>query len=136
MKSKLFTLLPALIFLGAALAGCKPDANEEFIQGVWFYNDEHLQNLPAESHLTDQWLFDRGTFQRATCCFVTADYSGNYRLLESEQDHLQLELYNLRGDIGNASLSRQDLLVITLTIQADEDSLQIDRASPYHRLTP
>ena len=136
MKLKTFTLLSTLIFLGAILAGCKPDPNEEFIQGVWFYNDEHLQNLPAESHLTDQWLFDRGTFQRATCCFVTANYTGNYRTLESKEDRLRLELYNLKGDIGNTSLSSKELLEITIIIHADEDTLKIDRAEPYLRMTP
>lgn len=118
------------------LAGCRMDPNEDFIQGIWSYEDPHLLAVVAEQHLTDQWIFDRGTFQNNACCFSEVYISGNYHITKNEGDHLVLELYNLKGDIQGKPVSRKDTLQINVVIHSEDDTLEIGRGGPYIRLNP
>ena len=43
------TLCVLLLCLSIVLVGCKKDPRVEFIQGVWYYKDAHLANIPSES---------------------------------------------------------------------------------------
>lgn len=126
----------ALIALIILLAGCVSDANEDFIQGIWYYNDEHLSSVPAESHLSDNWLFERGIFKNAACCFVKVNMQGRYSILESEENSLKLELYDIKGDRGGHSIPPQTTMIITILIDEENDTIKINRAEPYIRITP
>lgn len=125
-----------LIILVILLSGCKSDPNEEFIQGIWYYNDEHLSNIPAESHQSDTWLFENRFFQNASCCFVKSNLNGSYRIQESEKNSIKLELYNIDGDQGGNPISRQTTILITIEINQENDTIKINRTEPYFRITP
>ncbi|MCK4692003.1 MAG: hypothetical protein KAT23_00140 [Anaerolineales bacterium] len=125
-----------LIVLSASLTGCRLDPKIQFIQGVWSHNDPHLSNIPGESHLISQWIFDRGTFQHSACCFVTIYEHGNYSILKIEETKLTLELFNLQGGRQGLIHSKRDTMELTIVIDEDADTLKIGRESPYIRLTP
>lgn len=125
-----------LLFTALLLTGCKSDPNEDFIQGIWYYNSEHLANIPAESHQSDNWLFERRTFQNASCCFTKTNMRGSYRVLESEENTIELELYDIVGDQGGAAIQEGTTVVLTIVIDRENDTLKINRAEPYTRITP
>ena len=123
------------IWFSVFLTACKADQNEAFIQRVWSYKDPHLSNIPAESAQYDSWIIDRKTFQNESCCFSKASFNGNYRIVQSDEAKIVLELYNLSGDIQGSPLSRDDKLEITIKTDPDADTIQINRTGPYTRLT-
>jgi hypothetical protein len=127
------TMSLILVFL---LTGCSKDPNERFIQGLWYFKDPHLANIPAESAQETQWLFENGLFEAVSCCFSKFNLQGNYRILESEEDILTLELYNLAGDQQGVSVSRQDTTQFRIVLDRENDALTISRAGPFNRLTP
>jgi hypothetical protein len=118
------------------LTGCKSDPNEDFIQGIWYYNSEHLANIPAESHQSDNWLFERRTFQNASCCFTKTNMRGSYRILESDENTIELELYEIVGDQGGTAIPDDTTIVLTIIIDQENDTIKINRAEPYTRITP
>ncbi len=129
---KIKTLLPLLsLLLAIILAGCKLNPNDEFIQGTWVNHSEHFQNLTGEQHLTSTWAFSGGMFTFSACCFnIDTHQTGRYRILESEEDKLLLELFNVRGDEFSFS---GELLI---KINREDDTLSIAGASPYARIGP
>ena len=135
LLNKQLTVL-ALIALAFLLSGCVSDPNEAFIQGIWYYNDEHLSNIPAESHLSENWLFERGTFENVACCFVKVNMQGSYRILESEGNTLKLELFNIDGDQNGIPISKQATVLLTIVIDQENDTIKINRTEPYFRITP
>lgn len=126
----------ALFILAVLFSGCTSDSNDAFIQGIWYYNDEHLSNIPAESHLADNWLFERGTFENASCCFVKVNMQGKYRILESEGNTIRLELFNIEGDQEGIPISRNATIAIKIVIDQENDTIKINRTEPYFRITP
>lgn len=125
-----------LIVLAFFLIGCKSDPNEDFIQGIWYYNDEHLRSIVGESQQEDNWTFVNKTFQNTSCCFTKVNLQGSYSILESEENALELELFNIIGDQGGASVAKQTTMVIKIAIDQDNDTIIINRAGPYTRITP
>ena len=88
---------PFLLFtfsLLLTLAACRPDPNDQFIQGTW-----QLAETDADNRFFE-WRFDNGTFIRQQeIDSVTALYTtGQYRIIESEGDALTLELFDYSGD--------------------------------------
>jgi hypothetical protein len=124
-----------LVAIALLLSGCSQDPNVKFIQGVWEYKSEHLSNLPGESHLTDTWLFDRGTFKNDTCCFNKGTMQGKYSIVESEENTLKIELYDIQGDQGGHSISSRTEFLIIIEINHEDDTLEINHTDPYYRLT-
>jgi hypothetical protein len=113
------------------LAGCM-GANEEFIQGEWQFEEPHLRNLPAESHLTVVWNFDGGYFYNYSCCFnQNVELSGNYRILSEEGNVLILELYNMQGSEPSQGPGQ-----LRLEIEQATDTLKVYGAGPFTRMTP
>jgi hypothetical protein len=125
-----------MLLLAMALTGCKKDPNVEFIQGLWYYKDAHLANIPAESAQTTNWEFYNWTFTLDTCCFYEAYYSGYYRILESKDNKLTLELYHLQGTIGGTVLHRDDPMTIVIKIDPEADTIRITGDGPYTRVGP
>ena len=128
---------PLLVFsLTLALTGCKPDPNVQFIQGTWYYNDAHLGSVVAEPGQETYWTFDRGAFEFSTCCFYKAVQYGHYRVVESEGAELKLELFNIEGHVQGMSHSIPDARMLRIVIDAEADTLRIDREEPFSRTTP
>jgi hypothetical protein len=134
--ARLWLLLGVVLVLAAGLAGCKKDPRLSFIQGVWFYKDEHLKNFPGESAQVTNWEFDNGYFSVYSCCFTEVNFSGYYSATEREGDQLNLELFNLEGQNGSMALRKNDTATITVEIDPDSDTLMINGDGPYSRFSP
>jgi hypothetical protein len=130
------SILLYMLLFTLVLTGCKKDPRVEFIQGIWYYKDAHLANIPGESAQETDWEFNSWSFQVNTCCFYEAYYSGYFRVLESKDDGLTLELYNLKGQFADTVLSRDDTLTIIVKIDQAADTIRISGDGPYTRVTP
>jgi hypothetical protein len=133
VKSPLRVPLILLLF-ALLLAGCKSDPNEEFIQGQWYDNDNHLSNLAGESRQETSWYFEDKTFEVYGCCFTTMAFSGYYRVIKSEGDTLQLELYRLNGQNGNMIFKDTDVIPVEINIDRQADTLQFGSGDEYIRV--
>ena len=131
MENKTWLRLPALLLLLALLlTGCM-DANEEYIQGVWQYDSIHLRQMTSESELIVEWSFSGGVFEYSACCFNIDDYqTGRYRIVDSDEDSLTLDLFNVEG--GELAVDRQ----ITIKIDRENETLSINHAKPFIRIFP
>jgi hypothetical protein len=133
---KNFTLFGLILLTSLLLIGCKKDPKLSFIQGMWFYKDAHLANLPGESAQETTWQFDHGYFSVDTCCFVKAYYSGYYSVSERKENELILNLFNLQGQVGDIVLRRDDTMSATITIDQEQNAIYIDHAGPYSKASP
>lgn len=129
-------IILALIAFIILFTGCKSDPNETFIQGIWYYNDEHLRGIVGESQQEDRWLFDNRTFQNTSCCFVKTNFRGSYSILKSEENTLELELFDIVGDQGGMAISKQARMPLIIKINLENDTIEINRSGPYTRMTP
>jgi hypothetical protein len=129
-----FRILLILVLVALLLAGCKSDPNEEFIQGQWYDNDDHLSNLAGESRQETSWYFEDKTFEVYGCCFAPMDFSGYYRVVESEGDTLQLELYRLNGQNGNMLFKDTDVIPVEININREADTIQFGSGDEYIRV--
>ena len=130
------TLCVLLLCITIVLVGCKKDPRVEFIQGVWYYKDAHLANIPSESAQVTDWVFENGYFSMDSCCFVKMNYSGYYSIIDRAENELTLELYNLQGQAGDTVLYRTDTLSAIIKIDTEADTLKINNDGPYTRLSP
>jgi hypothetical protein len=133
VKPSLRALL-LLLLLTLALAGCKMDPNEEFIQGQWYDNDDHLSNLAGESRQETSWYFEDKTFEVYGCCFATVDFSGYYRVVKSDGDTLQLELYDLQGHSGNMLYKDTDVIFLEINLDREADTIKFGSGDAYIRV--
>ena len=124
-------LLASFFVVACVIVGCT-DANDQFIQGSWYYRDPHLDSVSGETYLEITWTFGNGTFEYFACCFnVRSHLAGRYRIVESKDDRLVLELFNIRGNGG------ADRIEIGIKINSEEDTLTIQASGPFTRtLTP
>jgi len=127
-------VLAILLLVSLSLTGCKMDANEEFIQGQWYDNNDHLSNIPAESREETFWSFDNKTFEVYGCCFVEMEYSGYYRVIKSDGDTLLLELYQLKGQSAGIVYSPSDTLELTIKIDRQADTIELGKSDPHIRV--
>ena len=125
-----------MLLLAVALTGCKKDPNVEFIQGNWYYRDAHLANIPSESAQATNWDFYNWTFTLDSCCFTESYFSGYYRVVESKDNKLTLELYNMQGQNGDTVLHKDDTISIVITIDQEADTIKIYSDGPYSRVSP
>ena len=123
----LLLVVSALVLL---LSACTSDENEAFIQGSWFYNDQHIQEQIGETFSETYWSFDRGTYETYTCCFMKFQQYGRYDILESEGDKLVLELFNIDGKFNSERAQ------IAVTIDRQADTISLLRAGPFTRMSP
>lgn len=132
-KAPLYILVIACSII---VAGCKRDPRVMFIQGLWYYKDAHLANIPGESAQETNWEFRNGYFSIYTCCFYKASYSGFYSITEREENKLTLEMFNLRGQAGDIIFDKYDTLGAVLKIDPEGDTLLINGDGPYTRIAP
>jgi hypothetical protein len=125
-----------LLGLSVALVGCKKDPKVEFIQGVWYYLDAHLANIPGESAQVTNWVFDNGYFSVDSCCFVQMNFSGYYSVSYRTESELTLELFNLQGQYGSMLLHRDDTMSAVIKIDTEADTVRINNDGPYTRVSP
>ncbi len=130
-------LLCGLVFLlPFILSGCKKDPQLAFIQGEWYYKDAHLANIPGESAQETSWVFDNGYFSVGSCCFVKSYFSGYYVVTDRKESTLNLELYHLKGQNGDAVLHKDDTLYAEISLNTEADTLTINSKGPYTRIKP
>ena len=118
------------LMLAFILGACVPDENELFIQGGWYYNDRHIQEVVGESYLETTWYFDRGTYETYTCCFVEFQQFGRYDILESEGDRIVLDLFNIDGKFNSERVQ------LGITIDRGADTIKLPGAGPFTRTGP
>ena len=128
----LHRLLLAVVCAAVALigAGCQTDANEQFIQGYWMYSDPHLGSVVSEKGQETVWAFDRGSFRMDACCMFEQHLSGRYRIFESQDDVLVLELFSLNGNL------RSETVQVRIVVDRENDTARIQRAGPFTRVSP
>jgi hypothetical protein len=129
-------LIIILIMSSVTLSGCKKDPRVTFFQGIWYYKNAHLANIPGESAQVTNWEFDNGFFSIYTCCFYKASYSGYYSVVERDENKLVLEMFNLRGQVGDLTFNKNDTINAVLKIDTETDTLFINGDGPYTRVTP
>ena len=132
-------VLLVLMALSVFLGGCKGDPNDDSIQGTWYRNDPHLANLSGEQQLESWWTFRQGivgTFEHYACCFVEVLQSGNYTVLNSDEETLVLELFNVRGHLSGISLKPDTAAEVRIKIDRQADTIKIDRTGPFVRRGP
>lgn len=133
LSIKPFTGVLLIMLLSLFLTGCKMEPNEEFIQGQWYDNNDHLSNLPGESRQESFWYFDNKTFETYGCCFTHWEFSGNYRVVESDEDEMILELYNLRGYSSSTVYHSDDVAMIEIDINWGDDTISLG-SDPFTRV--
>jgi hypothetical protein len=125
-----------LLCLSVVLVGCKKDPRVVFIQGVWYYKDAHLANIPSESAQVTTWVFENGYVSMDSCCFVKMNFSGYYSVTDRSENELTLELFNLQGQAGDTVLYRDDTLNAIIKINPEADTILINHDGPYTRNSP
>jgi hypothetical protein len=117
------------------LTSCQKDPNVAYIQGIWSHEDMHLAPIVGEEHLITRWIFDRGTFANDACCFLgETSLVGSYRVMESDENSLTLELYNIDGYQGPNPISNDAVTSLKITFQ-DDGTITIGRAAGFIRIS-
>lgn len=120
--------LAVLILCSVLLSGCM-GPTEIKVQGRWLFEEPHLKNLNAESHLTLTWVFDGGFFRHYACCFnIDMEVSGRYRVKEVQGDVITIELYDVQG---SASRFEGEIRIV---VSPDDDTLNIQGSGPFSRI--
>lgn len=119
--SKVRALSIILIFhILIGLSGCIFDQNDKFIQGKWYFANELEIERAGPVHMLDEWIFENGKFfHRNEVVFHHPNtLSGRYRIIESRQMYIELELYDLQGTLRYSN-------TVSMVIQIDEEKDEI-----------
>lgn len=119
-----------VIALVLILGACTPDPNEMFIQGNWYYNDQHILEAVGESFSEVYWTFDRGSYETFACCFVKFEQFGRYDVLKSEGDKLTLEFFNTDGKFNSERFQ------VGINIDREADTIIVQGTGPFVREKP
>lgn len=122
MNRNFFLLAVLFLFVGLLVASCKPDPNERFIQGVWDFANEKGDERSGKAHVFQRWEFREGRFYFVQQISTPETVEGYYRVIESEEDRIGLELYDLQGTI-----EWSDPGELWLTIDRESDTLRVQR---------
>lgn len=134
MTSRIKLLIVSIILLGSILmSGCKPDPIVEYIQGMWSYDDPHLREVVAESHWIESWIFDNGSFANRGCCFGEVNIVGSYRVIDSDENSVLLELYDMQGTQATHSIDRDAKIELKIVI-GEDGTLTIGSTAGYERI--
>jgi hypothetical protein len=125
-----------IVILALVISGCKKDQKLEFIQGSWYYNDAHLENIVGEPEQVTTWVFYNSSFTMDSCCFYEAYYSGYYYVTDKQDNQLTLELFNMKGQIGGTVLFKDDTQTIVIKIDSEADTIKVSGDGPYTRISP
>lgn len=120
-------LLQALVF-----AGCKPNPTEDYIQGTWVFANEFGDERSTSVHLLNEWWFGGGRFhfQQEVAMGFPDIAEGRYRIFDSTEDQIILELFHVEG---NAAIYENQQL--TLRLEREADGLRVGRTL-YYRSGP
>lgn len=127
------SIIMLTLFVSIILAGCKPNPVVDYIQGMWIYDDQHLRKVIAEPHWIETWEFDDGSFANRGCCFGEVNIVGNYRIVESDENSVLLELYNMQGIQANTPLQKDDRFQMKIKLNED-GTLTIGSTAGYERI--
>ncbi|HLF90937.1 MAG TPA: hypothetical protein VI451_18485 [Anaerolineales bacterium] len=117
--------IPFILLTLLFLTACTLDPNDQFIQGGWSFANETGDYLSGKTHVYHVWQFSNGTFfvQQEIAMGNPLVSEGRYRILESEEDLLILELFNVEG---NYIIS--DPYELRVEIDRENDTARIQRA--------
>jgi hypothetical protein len=103
-----------------SLSGCTFDQNDKFIQGKWYFANELGIERAGPVHMLDEWIFNNGKFfHRNEVVFHNPNtLSGRYRIIESREMYIELELYDLQGNLRYSN-------TVPAAIQIDEENNEI-----------
>ena len=128
-KTRWLALLGAILLV-SFLGACTPDPNDLFIQGGWYYNDQHILEAVGESFSETYWTFDRGNYETFTCCFVKFEQFGRYDVLKSEGDVLTLEFFNTNGKFNSERFQ------VAIHIDRETDTIKVQGGGTFIRNMP
>lgn len=132
MKRTILILTLLGIVLGFVLSGCSPSETERYIQGTWAFANEQGDPRSTELHVLNEWWFGGGRYfyQFEVAFGFPLVSEGRYRIVETEEDRIVIELYFVEG---NAPLFENQQ--VYLNLERDTDSLRINRTL-YDRAGP
>jgi hypothetical protein len=130
-KPGLRRVILALCLLAAAavLSGCT-DSNEAFIQGNWLNSSPSVGGVTTESSVHTFWHFEDGSVDANSCCESRPGMVGRYRVVESEDDVLILNLYDIEDETGLQSYE------LRIKIDRERETLFLQGAGPFIRVAP
>jgi hypothetical protein len=117
-------LLLSLVLVLTSLTACTFDSNEEFLQGRWIFANEYGDDRSGPAHVVNEWVFQGGTFFTQFAVAVPMTLYGNYRVLESGENFLRLEIYNLNGTQAYAYTDQKGQIDIKLDPENDQIRIQ------------
>ena len=89
------------LFLLPFLVACM-SSNEEFIQGLWYYDNVERLTNPGAYHVPyEDWaefIFDRGSYHYESCCNRKINETGRYYIVSTEGNKIVMDLV---GETGN-----------------------------------
>jgi hypothetical protein len=99
MKNKRL-FIPFILVTLLFLTACTLDPNDKFIQGGWSFVNESGDYRSGSTHVYFVWQFSNGTFfvQQEVILGKPLVSEGRYRILESEENKIILELFNVQGN--------------------------------------
>ncbi len=115
-----------LLIVVVCLSGCR-DSRERFIQGDWTYSVPSVGGVTSQTVVHTFWRFDDGTFQAHSCCDNRPGMEGQYRVVDSDEDTLVLELFDIEG------AGPDDGYELTVVINRDGDSMKLQGEGPFLR---
>ncbi|MCJ7550088.1 MAG: hypothetical protein MUQ30_10440 [Anaerolineae bacterium] len=116
-----------LLLLAAVAVGCT-DRNAAFIQGDWFFGAPGVGGITRQTSVHTDWNFDDGALVAHSCCDNRPGMSGHYRIVESEEDSLVLELFNTEG------AGVEDGYQVQIVIDRAAEALSIQGVGPFLRM--
>lgn len=111
-----FILMGSILFLG----GCA-DPNYEFIQGSWHFVHRRVEIGHQPGTDVQYWTFRGGTYKNYSCCIHEDTENGKYRVIDSDEDSITIELYDTVGSSGG-----NEDRVIKIVIDREFDTLKFD----------
>lgn len=131
MNLRIRTFLFVVLF-ALCLTSCKPHPHQEFLEGGWVFVDPHLNDVIGQSYLEHIWVFTEGRFSYETCCLREIYMRGFYRVAESGEDFLILDLYDIQANEMAYQADQQ----IRITLDPVGDTIKVALGGPYIRLNP
>ena len=109
------------------LTGCMMSEQEKFIQGTWSFSDDLPSENPDDKPMSFylKWTFDNGQF--SVDGYPPLQQSGNYSVLENQNDSLKLLMTDQQGDWGTENSN----CIIVINIL--KNTLLIKGAGPYKK---
>ena len=106
------------------------DQNDQFIQGTWNFVNESGNERSGPAHLFNQWAFIGGNFDYIYQVGAPQTLYGKYRILESGEDQILLELYDINGTQQHSPTQQ-----LMIRIDRENDQIRVGRIL-YERVAP